>query len=190
MTVSRRTFAAARAPRSNDQSPSSSACHRADSRRARQRAPSIPFDATRRAPRRCRRESIRRTGCGPARPDRAGEYVAIVEVTPFRVATRLAIRRRRRLGRVAVEPVLDVVVVELLAEDHACEGLAHHGELVVAGFRGPQRRVVCVGLALAIGERLLEVGAEVECRFRAGLRKTDANLRGLARRNGHAVPAR
>ena len=41
--------------------------------------------------------------------------------------------RRRRAGGVAVEPVGDVVVVELLRPEHPGEGLAHDERLVGGG---------------------------------------------------------
>ena len=53
-----------------------------------------------------------------------------LEVPPARVAAVEARVRRGRLGRVAVEPALDVVVVELLAPQHPRERLAHHVRLV------------------------------------------------------------
>ena len=57
--------------------------------------------------------------------------VVVVEVRPLVVAADLARRRRRRLGRIAVEPALDVVVIELLAPQQAGEGLAHDAARVV-----------------------------------------------------------
>ena len=55
----------------------------------------------------------------------------VVEVPPLAVAAAPALVRRRRAGRVAVEPALHVVVVELLAPEHPGERLAQHERLVV-----------------------------------------------------------
>ena len=49
-----------------------------------------------------------------------------LEAAPPGVAAVPPLRRRRRLARVAVEPAGHVVVVELLAPEHAGERLAHH----------------------------------------------------------------
>ena len=46
------------------------------------------------------------------------------DVAPIVVAAALALGRRRRLGRVAAQPGLDFVVVELLRPEQAGEGLA------------------------------------------------------------------
>src|SRR5262249_25403164 len=68
----------------------------------------------------------------------------------------------RRWRRVAGQPAVYVVVVDLLAPAHAGEGPPHHGGLLVARPGGPQRGVELVGLALAQGERALERGAQLE----------------------------
>ena len=48
--------------------------------------------------------------------------------------------RRPRLGRIAVQPARDVVVVELLAPQHPGEGLPHHQRLVGRGGRRASAR--------------------------------------------------
>src|SRR5208337_3169470 len=88
-------------------------------------------------------------------------HVSVVKVTPLVIAAGLTRRRRRWLTRVAVEPGPDVVVVELLAPDHACKALAHHRGFVLARVLGAKLRVVLVSLALAVSERALKACAEV-----------------------------
>ena len=75
-----------------------------------------------------------------------------VEVPPARVAVELALRRRRRLRRVAVQPGRHVVVVELLGPEHPGERLAHDVGLVGAGAVGRQRLVELVRLGLALAK--------------------------------------
>ena len=69
-----------------------------------------------------------------------------VEAPPAGVAALEPRGRRARLGRVAVEPALDVVVVELLAPQHSGEGLTHHVRLVVGHAGRRQLGVELVGL--------------------------------------------
>ena len=80
-----------------------------------------------------------------------------LEVEPAPVAAVAAGGRRPRLGRIAVEPALDVVVVELLAPEHPRERLPHHARLVVGAGRRRQLRVELVRLAPPVGHDAAEV---------------------------------
>ena len=80
-----------------------------------------------------------------------GEHVVGVEGAPAGVAAAVALLRRRGLGRVAVEPGGDVVVVELLAPQHPGERLAHHQRLVRGRGVGRQVGVELVGFGAAGG---------------------------------------
>ena len=72
-----------------------------------------------------------------------------VDVEPAGVAALATFRRWWRLGRVAVQPALHVVAVELLAPDHPGEGLPRHQPRVVVD-RGRDHLVVeLVGLRCA-----------------------------------------
>ncbi len=82
--------------------------------------------------------------------------VAGVHVHPAGVATGAALRRRRRLRRVAVEPALDVVAVELLAPDHPGERLAGDQALVVVDTGRDHLGVELVGLSASLVEDLVE----------------------------------
>ena len=86
-----------------------------------------------------------------------GEHVVGVEGAPTGVAAAVALLRRRGLGRVAVEPGGDVVVVELLAPQHPGERLAHHQRLVRGRRVGRQVGVERVGLGAAGGDHVVEV---------------------------------
>ena len=48
----------------------------------------------------------------------------IVEVAPFGIAPVLSLRRRRGLARIAVKPILDDIIIELLAPKHSRQRLA------------------------------------------------------------------
>ena len=79
---------------------------------------------------------------------------------PIAVATAPARWRRRGLCRVAVEPLLDDVVVELLRPQKPRERLSHDALRVFAQVFGDDRRVELVGLAPPHVERALELLAE------------------------------
>ena len=93
--------------------------------------------------------------------------VGVVEVRPVGVAPSPSPCRRGRLGRVAVEPVLHDVVVELLRPEHAGEGLTHDPALLRGACGRDERVVELVGFSSPRPEDLLEVGPN---RNRAGLR--------------------
>src|SRR5206468_12638574 len=54
------------------------------------------------------------------------DYIRVVEMFPIAVATLLSFGRRRRKRRIAVEPLLDDVVVKLLRPEESGERLSHH----------------------------------------------------------------
>src|SRR6516164_5603212 len=68
--------------------------------------------------------------------------------------------RHRELRRIPVQPPADVVVVELLAPQHAGERLAHHRRLVGAGRLRRQPGVELIGLGPAGGDHAVEVLAQ------------------------------
>ena len=118
------------------------------------------------------------------------EDVVVVQMPPVGIAPGLPRRRRGRLGRIAVEPAGDVVVIELLAPDHAGERLAHDRGLVVGRASRAERGVVLVGLARAVGERAIEARAEVGRGALILPREPQPQLDGGTRRDGQAIPAR
>eukprot|EP00053_Salpingoeca_punica_P018048 m.175423 g.175423 ORF g.175423 m.175423 type:complete len:782 (+) comp17347_c0_seq5:171-2516(+) len=91
---------------------------------------------------------------------RHGDDVAVEEVHPVGVAAAEPLARRRRLVTVALEPVADDVVVELLGPEEACEGLALHQALVWGQLERHDLRVKVVSLFHALLEGLVEAGAE------------------------------
>ena len=118
------------------------------------------------------------------------QEIVVVEVAPAGVPPRLPHRGRRRLGRIAVEPRGDGVVVELLAPDHSREGLSHDVGLVFRRVLRPHGRVVLVGLADAVGERPFEARAEIQRLARIVAREPHPQLDAIARRDHEAIPAR
>ena len=71
---------------------------------------------------------------------------AVVEMRPVGVAAVQALRRRRRLRRIAEQPAPHVVVVELLRPQHPGERLPLHHARVGIGDALLQRRVELIGL--------------------------------------------
>ncbi len=88
------------------------------------------------------------------RDDVAGEDIGPVAVAPAQ-----PLGRRRRVIRVALQPVLDDVMVELLRPEEAGVGLPRDPARLGVG-RSRQRRVELVRLALPHGQDLLERVAE------------------------------
>ena len=86
--------------------------------------------------------------------------VGVIEVGPLVVAPVDPLGRRRRRPGIALEPVADHIVIELLRPQHAGERLPHH----VAGVRRQvgrnHGRVELVGFANPFGEDVVEAGAE------------------------------
>jgi hypothetical protein len=84
--------------------------------------------------------------------------VGVEQVPPLRVASARPLRRRQRLRRIAVEPTLHDVVVELLRPQQAGQALAHHRARVRAEVRRDHGGVELVGFTLSRRERGVEVG--------------------------------
>ena len=80
---------------------------------------------------------------------RHGNDVGVVQVRPLAVAAALAFRRRWNLPRIAVDPLRNVEIEELLAPDHAGKGLALY-ELGVSELDIPlQVGIELIGLGAA-----------------------------------------
>ena len=84
-----------------------------------------------------------------------------VQVPPLSIAHSMPSGGRRRFGRIALLPALNVEVIELLAPYQPRECLAHDSHFFVGGGRRPQRRIVFVRFLTALGERQVKVGAQV-----------------------------
>ena len=82
---------------------------------------------------------------------------SVVEMAPARVAARSARGRRRRAGRVAVEPELDAVVVKLLGPQQPGVRLALDQPLVVVQNRRQDGGVKRVGFGDPPAEDRVEV---------------------------------
>ncbi len=85
--------------------------------------------------------------------------VGVEQVRPLVVAPVLALGRRRRLARIAVEPALHDVVVVLLGPEHPGQALAHHGSPVLAERLRNDARVELVGLGPAARNHVVDAGA-------------------------------
>ena len=79
---------------------------------------------------------------------------------PFRIAPGSPGIRRRRLRRVAVEPLVDGVVIELLRPEKPGIRLARDRTFVRRRGFGNQSRVEPIGLTHSGGERPLEFATE------------------------------
>ena len=115
-----------------------------------------------------------------------------LETTPAGVAAVVPRVRRPGLGGIAVQPSRDVVVVELLAPQHAGEGLPHHQRLVGRGGRRRQLGIERVGLAAAPGNHRVERRSQSGGGSAAGARRAQPQpqLDRRARRDGQAMPER
>ncbi len=91
---------------------------------------------------------------------RHGHDVEGVEAAPPAVAPVGPAGRRRRLGRIAVQPAGDVVVVELLAPQHPGERLPHHHRLVGRRPRRGQLGVELVRLGPPLRHYPVELTAQ------------------------------
>ena len=114
------------------------------------------------------------------------EDVLGVDVEPGGVATVATLGRRWRLRRVAVEPALHVVVVELLAPDHPGERLPGDQARVVVDGGRDHLAVELVGLHATLREHLVE--ARAERGVGRGRPEADPDHLGLPRRDRQAVP--
>ena len=90
---------------------------------------------------------------------RHSDDVVIVGMAPSRIAPGFPSFRRRHL--VALEPLGDVILIELKASDHSREGLPHYHRLFVARSFGAQCRIIFIGFALSISVRLSKGVAEI-----------------------------
>ena len=97
------------------------------------------------------------------------------------------------MRRVAVEPARHVVVVKLLAPQHAGERLTHHRSFVVGRIGGREFLIELVGLLASSGYHRREVGAQCAravVLLRAGRTQSQSYLGGLTLSNRNAVPHR
>ena len=88
------------------------------------------------------------------------DHIAVVEMQPGRVATRQALRRWFGAGGIALQPTLDVVVVELLRPEHASHRLP---EDIRLRRRSSGRRHLCIeraGFAAALVHDGVKVAAD------------------------------
>ena len=105
------------------------------------------------------------------------DHVAVEEVGPVGVARPL---RGRGLGRVAVQPVSDRVVVELLRPDQTGVGLPDHRPRVRVDRAAAAGSIEGVGLCDAGGEDPVELATKGQVGTALVTAKTDPNDRRLA----------
>ena len=91
---------------------------------------------------------------------RHGDDVAVVHVVPLVVARGGLAVRLERVGAALFEPLVHVVVVELLAPQHSRQGLAHDIGPVGLERRGNDGRIEVVGFLAARLQHLVEGVAE------------------------------
>ena len=112
--------------------------------------------------------------------------VLVQHVVPLRVP-HVAITVMQRVGAMLVEPVVPVEEEELLAPEHACQGLTHHVGGVCAHRWRRDRRVEVVGFTNPRGENVVERLPEGPLLLRRGAREPHANHFGLAGADGDRV---
>src|SRR5215467_2489643 len=78
------------------------------------------------------------------------------KVSPILVAPVLPVLRRRRLSRIAIEPMLHIEVIELLVPQHPGEGLTLYSPHVVVDDASLECGVKGIRLGNAPGENIIE----------------------------------
>jgi hypothetical protein len=108
---------------------------------------------------------------------------------PFAVATVLASLWRLGLLRIAIQPPLHFVVIELLRPEESCERLAGGIPRIGRQRAGDHGREVFVRFPLPPPENLLELGSERALR-RLGVVQTKTHRHALFRIEAQRVPCR
>eukprot|EP00659_Diplonema_papillatum_P003495 gene3494-biopygen3434 len=101
------------------------------------------------------------------------ENVEIRQVPPMGIADMQTLGRRRGLGRIAVEPLIHVEVVQLLGPQQPRQSLALHVACVFIGDVLLQRRVEIISLLTAFFEQLARIDPR-------RLRRGEAQVQGFA----------
>src|SRR6478736_8361178 len=79
---------------------------------------------------------------------------------PLVISAAAALGRRRRTGRVSLQPFPNYVMIKLLGPEEPAEGLTHHRPSVVGQFGGSDARIEFVGLLAALFPNPLELASE------------------------------
>src|SRR5215472_10695244 len=102
---------------------------------------------------------------------------------PFAITTALSFRRRLGSIRIAVEPLLDHIVIELFRPQHPGERLAHHRASVVREMSGGHCLVELVSFVNSLAEDLFEIRERVLALPYWLVRQTQTNCRCVAGRD-------
>ena len=105
------------------------------------------------------------------------------------IATFRALRGWGRIARVALQPVFDHVVIELLGPQHARKALTHYVLRIRGKVLRNYRAIELVGFSLAESKRLVEVGKRVLA-FEIGVGQAQADDDRLAGTNRELVVGR
>lgn len=92
---------------------------------------------------------------------RHGDDIAVLEMLPFMVPAFKTFRRGRRLSCIAVEPVFDVIGIQLFIPEHSGEGLPLDSFFVFVLYVGLQRGVEIIRFPYPVGKDLIEIGKGV-----------------------------
>ncbi len=120
---------------------------------------------------------------------RHGDDVRVVQMSPLVVATLPALWGWRRIAKIALQPILNYVVIELLGPQHTGEALTHDVLRVRGKVLRYHRCVELVGFAPAESKRLIEAGKGVLA-FEIGVSQAQADHDRLARTNREVVVRR
>ena len=113
---------------------------------------------------------------------RHGKHVVAVEMRPVVIAAVLAFRWRRRLGRIAVQPFLHVVVKKLFAPDHPRKSLALHHPCISVGNALLQPGVKFIRLTSSLIKYIIEIGKRFSRRRAIRFCQPQPHRGGTARR--------
>src|ERR1700741_1020425 len=81
----------------------------------------------------------------------------VVKMTPLGVAPAFAFLWRWREDRIALKPLLDDVMVKLLAPKHSCERLALDRAMLFAQTAGCECRIKFISFTRAFRKQVIEV---------------------------------
>src|SRR5579885_1352606 len=109
---------------------------------------------------------------------------------PLVVAPVKSFWRRWRLGWIACQPGFDILIIKLLAPQHAGKSLSLHVGRVSRKTGRNDSRIKLVGLLLALLENLLECFAKRQQRIWRAVAQTQLDTARLTRFQGQVVMGR
>ena len=117
---------------------------------------------------------------------RHGDHVCVIQMGPFVVAAFAALRGWGRIAGVALQPIVDDIVIELLRPQHARKTLTHDVLCIRRKILRNNRAIEFVGFALAESNRRIEAGKGILA-FEIGVGQAQTDNDRLTRTNRELV---